>query len=447
MPQLCGIEFTQGEIDYIRTVSSLTGVQVCVVAMKLRDQIAEGNPPVNPDGTWNAVSLVDRFVTNVEAFTIWLAGKRADLVLRITANMSSPVGAVAAVLAFVAFQIAVGPIWAAAQATVTYIKAMAFIASIGTIIKTIGTIFQVDTIIMLVQLGDLFIDAFHVQLARIYKALGSLSQELSLEMSYIMVFTESSRAIIHTANVLSGNSFLSSEVDYADALSVFLSGIQGKYKDYAMYPEHIFVDVQKSIAGFRKTEADEKLAGIWAAIDFVTDKARSSGDEIISLLAALDTIKKNAPKDMQDAIDVWYVPFRADYEKFLKDNYYPFWEKTDSAIRIVEANIRAHSIDIEALQKKILTPYDFFALLFNLPDAEAIAEIERTRKILLAVLEDTSVDTAAFAHAHKQALIGTASLDKIDYAHVPTEIVHGSPIVPPVPDEMGKYPSWYRGET
>jgi len=266
-------------------------------------------------------------------------------------------------------------------------------------------------------------------------------------MSYIMVFTESSRAIIHSANVLSGNSFLKSEVDFADALSLWLSGVQGKYKEYAMYPDHIFTDVQKSIASFRKTEADEKLAGIMAAIAFVTDKARASGDEIISLIAELDGIKKNAPKDMQDAIDKWYIPFRTDYEKFLKDNYYPFWDKTDQAIRIIETNVRAHGLDIEELQKKIKTPYDFFAMIFGLPTEEAIAEMERTRQIMLAILEDTSVDRASFAQAHKEALIGTASLDEIDYTRVPTEIVHGSPIPIPMPDDTGKYPSWYRGET
>jgi hypothetical protein len=189
------------------------------------------------------------------------------------------------------------------------------------------------------------------------------------------------------------------------------------------------------------------LGEITASIGVVADFAKKSGDEIVSLLAEIDGIKKNAPIEIQNAMDVWYLPLHADYEKFLKEKYDPFWKTTGEVFGIIEAEIEAHGIDIEALQKKILTPYDFFALLFNLPDDEAIAEIERTRAILLSILEDTSVDRASFAQAHKAALIATASLDEIDYTRAPLEIVHGSPIPIPLPDDTGKYPSWYRGET
>lgn len=402
-------------------------------------------PEGAPQGVVASGNLIDAFVSGVEGLRLTLVNLRMALTRAVAEYATKPVRTVIAVGAIVAAMVLMNVIYGAVKASAEAMVVVTFLEGLWKTILTIGSFFQVDTIIALIRLGDMFIDSFHVELAKIYTALGALSGELSKDMSFIMVFTETSRAIMHTAYAISGNAWLKGEVAFADSMSAWLSGLKDKFDSYMRNPEQIFLDIQKSVSAAAKVELDDRVAGIFAAIDLVADTARKTGDEIIDLLDELDRIKKNAPAEIQAAMDVWYKPFREDYEKFLKDKWGPFWEKTDKAIGIVEDLIVAHGIDIEEIKRTIETPYDFFMVIFGLPTEKQAAEIKRTRDIMLKLLEDTTVDTDAFGNAHRSAL--AASADPLEVAYQPAGPSYTRTESYRVPSSLqtDQNDSWYRG--
>jgi len=392
------------------------------------------------------LTLVDHFVKGVETIRLALANLRVKLTNAIADYATKPIRAALAIAAIVAAMIAMNAIYTAVKANAAAMAIVTFFQGLGATLKSLAAFFQVDTIITLVRLGDVFLSGFHVQLARIYDALGSLSGELGKDMSFIMVFTETGRALLHTAYALSGNSWIRGEAEFADTMSTWLSGLKGKYDAYMRDPEKIFVDIQAAVSKASREELDNRMGEVFAAISAAADSAEKAGGEIIKLIDELDKIKKSAPEEIQAAMDVWYLPFRADYDRFIADKWVPFWETTDKAIGIVSDQIEAHGIDIEALKRKIKTPYDFFAMIFDLPTAEERAELERTRAIMLSVLEDGRVDTDAFANAHRKLLADTSPDLAIDYTTMARLYLPAGDIPVPSPSPRDATESWYRGE-
>lgn len=390
-------------------------------------------------------SLIDAFIAGVEGIRLTLVNLRLALTNAIADYAVHPWLAAITVAGIIAAMIAMNAIYMAVKGNAEAMAVIAFLQGVWQTVLTIGSFFQVDTLITLIRLGDLLIDSFHVELAKIYTALGSLSSELSKDMSFVMVFTETARAIMHSAYAISNNSWLKGEVAFADSMSVWLGGLKDKFDAYMRNPEQIFIDIQHSISAAAKTESDTQLGNIYAAIDIVADTAKATVDETTKLIDEIDRIKKNAPKEIQDAIDVWYVPFHDEYDRFIDEKWDPWWEKTDSAMGIVADLIKSHDIDIEKIKLTIKTPYDLFMVLFGLPTEAQAAEIERTRNIMLKLLEDTTVDADSFGNAHRAALAASADPLEVVYlpagpSYTPSES-YRIPESPP-PDQ---YDSWYRG--
>ena len=402
-------------------------------------------PEGAPQGVVTPGNLVNAFVAGVEGIRLTLVNLRMSLTRAVADYAVKPVRAAIAIAAIIAATVALNAIYTAVKGNAEAMIVVAFLQGLWKTVLTIGSFFQVDTIITLIRLGDMFIDSFHVELAKIYTALGALSGELSKDMSFIMVFTETSRAIMHTAYAISGNAWLKGEVAFADSMAGWLGGLKDKFDSYMRNPEQIFIDIQRSVSAAAKAELDDRVAGIFAAIDLVADTARKTGDEIISLLDELDRIKKNAPDEIQAAMDIWYKPFREDYDKFINDRWDPFWAKTDQAMEIVSDLIEAHGIDIEEIKKTIKTPYDFFMVIFGLPTQEQAAEIKRTRDIMLKLLEDTTVDADAFGNTHRAKL--AASADPLDVTYLPSgpAYVQTESYRVPASIQTDQNNSWYRG--
>ena len=391
-------------------------------------------------------NLIDTFVKGVEAVRLTLVDLRMALTNAVASYAEHPVKAVLAVAGIVAAMVLMQAIYAAVRGNAEAMIVVAFLEGLWKTILTIGSFFQVDTIITLIRLGDMFIDSFHAEIARVYEALGSLSSELSKDMSFVMVFTEASRAIIHSAYAISGNSYLKGEVEFANGMSAWLGGLKDKFDSYMRSPENIFVDIAKTIGEAGKTEADERLGDIVASIDLVAEGTRKAGEEIISLLNNLDEIKRNAPIEIQEAMDVWYKPFREDFDRFIEERWEPFWDKTDKAMAIVTDFLLAHDIDIEAIKETIKTPYDFFMVIFGLPTEAQAAEIKRTRDIMLKLLEDKTVGVDPFAEAHRERLAGSADPLEVSYEPGAREIVIPEKYSEPDWTETDESDSWYRGE-
>jgi len=441
----CGRYYSNWEGTQIDDLVKYNLMTVCEAADEYDRRKLAGQGPVEPTPEPD-VSTIDHFIAETDAFTAWLAGKRYDLMMQVSAALADPLKTVALIIASAAAIVLAIYVARVASVAAVIVKVMQFVNTIGTVVKTIASILQVDTIIMLMQLGYVFVDAFHLELAKVYKSLSALSEECAMGASFIAVFIESGRAIIHAGNTLSRGTWFKAEAEYADALSAWLSGVQGKLKDYVMYPEHIFVDVQRSIASYSTTEGEEKLVGLWAAIGVAGTVADDAAASIITMFDDLDKVKKNMPQEMQDAIAGWYTPFRTDYEKFLDEKYYPFKSDYDAAKGIIEANIRAHGINLSAIESKIKTPYDFFAMIFGLPLQEQIDERQRTRDILFDMLNDMSFKSDSVSNAYKA--VGDKRI--AEAAEVPPEIISEpiifEPVMIPPYETMDGNTTWYRGD-
>lgn len=391
-------------------------------------------------------SLIDAFIAGVEGIRLTLVDLRLSLTKAIADYAVHPWLAAITVAGIIAAMIAMNAIYMAVKGNAEAMAVIAFLQGVWQTVLTIGNFFQVDTLITLIRLGDLLIDSFHVELAKIYTALGSLSSELSRDMSFVMVFTETARAIMHSAYAISGNAWLKGEVAFADSMSGWLAGLKDKFDTYMRNPEQIFIDIQHSISAAAKEESDTQVANIFAAIDIVADTAKNTVDETTKLIDEIDRIKKNAPKEIQEAIDVWYVPFHEEYDRFIDEKWDPWWEKTDRAMGLVADLIESHDIDIEKIKLTIKTPYDFFMVLFGLPTEAQAAEIERTRDIMLKLLEDTTVETDPFAEAHRMRLASSADPLEVVYLPAgPSYTTAESYRIPESPPH-DQYDSWYRGE-
>lgn len=397
-------------------------------------------------GGLSATGIVGFITGGLDAVKNALAKTRATMVKAIADYATTPLRAGVVLVSALAVSIALGALYEYLK-TFAEVKALvAFIEGIANTIAVLGSFFQVDIMITLMQLGYEFLPEFHKNMAKIYESLGALSSELSKDVSFITVFTESARAILHAGYALTNNGFILAELKFAEGMSNWLGGVRDRLEKYVDDPSLIFTDIQKAIATAAKDETDKQLAKIWSGLDFVKEGIRKSGDEIIELLNALDKIQKDSPQEIQDAIKVWYEPFRKDFDKFLDEKWNPFWESTNKAFDIITQLFTAHDISIKELEAKIKSPSDLFKALFLLPENESKAAINDTRVTLYRVLYGDYLTTGDITKEYLQRITEVDMITKFPPVESPSNMYGVGMLPEPSIEPMTETSSWFRGE-
>ncbi len=399
-----------------------------------------------PSSEADVSGIVGFLVHGINAVKNALADLRMKLINAVAAYATTPVRAGVVILGALAGMIALNVIYGILKENATFAAVITFISSIGTTLAALANFFQVDVLITLVQLGYSILPEFHKNLAAIYEALGSLSEEIGKGVSFIMVFTETSRSLLHTAHALTKNGWLLSELEFAQGMSTWLGGIKDKLNSYMRDPSQIFADIQEAIVSSSNEIIGEQLTGIWAAIDFAKDGVKKTGDEIISLLNDLDRIQKDAPEEIQKAIAVWYEPFRKDFDTFLAENWGPFWTATEKNFDIVTRLLSLHDVNIEEIQKRIKTPADLFRAMFALPVAESKAAVDETRATMSRILYGDFFPSADLAPRVINRIASVSAFPVREEAPQLLDYVPTSDLPVPAVPPMAAGESWYRGE-
>lgn len=418
--------------------------------LTIRGSVLSGNKPTQSQEAagvaTNAGGIVGFITGGINAVKDALTRVRMSLINAVADFATTPVRAGIVILGAVTASIVLQIIFDILKKNAVFMTVVTFLQSIGKIITSLGSFFQVDVLITLMQLGYAFLPEFHENLAKIYEALGALSEEIGKDASFIMVFSEVARAILHSAYALTKNGWVLSEMKFAEGMSAWLGGIKTKMNAYMQDPSKIFTDIQASVAAAAQSESDTRIAEIWAGIDLVKDGIKSAGDEIISLLDELDRIKKDAPQEIQDAMAVWYVPFRADFDKFLSENWGPFWTATEKNMEIVARLISDHGLSIEEIQKRIKSPADLFRVMFNLPEAKKAAAVDDTRGTIERILYGDYIP---------ESYMSKEVMHRLADAPILPDLRDPIPFIPPsIPRDLSKPSgdvqviglSWFRGE-
>jgi len=274
------------------------------------------------------------------------------------------------VAALVAASVVVGFVWQIVIENAVVKAVTAFISTVATTIKSIAGFLQVDLVIALFQLGIMMNDKLYAKLAPLYEELGSLAEELSLDMGYITTFLEVDRSILQATASLTGWGFIKADADYAAGLSKWLGQIRKRLTEYAEDPNQIFTDIQKEIAQSNLDHASKELAGIWAAIDLAGDWVKDKGQILLKMVDEIDVQVKLMPEDIQKAIKPWYDSAVATVRKFEDEKWSPFWKEYKQFSDVIIDTFEMYDISIEEMQRRIDDPMDWLRSLLALPEKE-----------------------------------------------------------------------------
>jgi hypothetical protein len=331
--------------------------------------------------------------------------------------------------------------------SIGWIKAIiSFLNGMGKLIGSVLNFMQVDTLIALARLGAIFNDKWAAALTSIYDSLGALSEELGRGWSFISAFAEIDRSILYSAYSLSGNAWIESQAAYAKGLTDWMATINSKITAYMKDPNLIFSDLQSSIAAAHVGESDKAVGNILAAIDKVTSWVQDSGETLITMVDEIDAAVKAMPYEIQEAISSYYVPFRAAFDSFVKDQWEPFNEKYEETKGIILDSFNAMDIDIQAIEDKIKSPADWLATILSQNTDEKTESLRKLKEINDAASAESYKNNTDALNASIDAMpvidiTGTPSVEKEPF--VPSAF---SSIVLPELPPMPISGSWYKGD-
>lgn len=248
---------------------------------------------------------------------------------------------------------------------------MTFISGIGTAIKDIMSFMKVDLLITLVRLGGLFNERWHEALSKIYTSLGAVSMQLATDFSYINVFAEVNRSLLVTAYSLSGNAWIESQARYAEGLTKWLGGVEGKLGEYTAHPEKVFTDLQKEISEGHQDQTDKDSAKIWSAIDKAAEWIETSGNTVLDEIDYIETKMDELPQELHDAIMAHVQPYLDKLDDFTEHTWLPFWNTYHEAQGIIADYIEAHDISIKEIKNRIANPADWLDTLLLLKEGDS----------------------------------------------------------------------------
>jgi len=318
-----------------------------------------------------AGNSVVQFIVDAAGFLKeYMRSMRADMIVGLQAAMGHPGRAILIILGFTAIQMVLQALYDAIGKTAIMIKLQAFLVGIGDVIQNLAKWMQLDMFITLMQLGMILNDGFYKQITKVYMALGDLAAELELDFGFITAFTETSRAIIHAMNAVTGGTALKAEAEYAAGLSEFLKGIQAKLGSYAKDPSLIFLDVQNNIILSRLGTAEEAVGRIWAAIDMSADWIRDTGNMVLEDIAGINAALDLMPEEIKTAIDTWYAPIREKLDEWTKEVWGPFWTRYSAAELAIDRHFARHDLDIDQLQRDVGDPITLLRMALSLGEKE-----------------------------------------------------------------------------
>lgn len=317
-------------------------------------------------GRW----LVDAIVGGLTWLKDTLAALRGEVTKALVASMSNPWGAFWTILSITITTVAIQAIYDALKKQALWIAVETFFTNLGNLILDVTKFLHLDTILMLSALSDTFITDFHNALLPIYKAFSDLSVELEMDASFILVFAETNRAILHAYNSILPGGGLKAELAYSEGLATWLSGLKTKLAYYVTNPQAIWLDMASIIAQSRAKEADDNAVKLWAAIDFSSKWIVSSGESLITLVRELDLSIGKLPKEIQDSIKLWWTPMKKDFDDFVKLTWDPFHSSyTDFTTAVNDAFMKL-GIDIKGIEATIKNPIDFLRMILLWPEKE-----------------------------------------------------------------------------
>lgn len=411
--------------------------------------VEEPAPPHVP--TYRDDKLVgEAFIQAVVGAIEWvestLASIRAGAAQVIIDNINEPWKLTVLLAGSLAVELLFAWVWDQLKGLEWIIKTLEFLSTIGSIIATTLAFFQVDTIILLIQLGaqfDLYIDG---QLKKIYKALGSLSKELNRDFSFVSSFAEINKVLLYTANRMLPNPWLKTQAEYATGLSTFLGGVKTKLSLYIKNPENIFSDLSDAISKQRLLTAEGEVGTLAAEVSkvaaWIAFEGKTAIEGIDKLFAAVSTIDPQILK----AFQTWFDPFQASYYKWKNEVYDPLSRNFDILRASFDSVVENFGIDIRTLKTRVDDPMDWILRFLGLPEQESTIAARMLREKLQEQERKEAGDIIRAVQPFLETEFSRRSiLDIISESTFPAvgsvPAIEGSP-----PVESSLPPTWFQGE-
>lgn len=319
------------------------------------------------NGTYDYGSIGTMVMSAIADGITWIRDQlfdfRTNLITNIVNAINTPIIGVFMLIGIAVTGVVLGLLTSIVSSTGFGQLVESVLSSIGGFVSLMAKLLAVDVLITLSNTAAIVNEAWATQLANVYTALSSLSQELETDFSFVQSIAEIARIELKGMSALVPNSFFTTDTAYANSLITWLGTVKGKLKEYYDNPQQIFIDIQAAVIEDRIKDASTATDNALAAIDKSVTWIDTTGEGLLTdVNDIMVTVGEIDPK-FQALIDQYWTPLYKQINDFLDKYWKPFYDQYEIVINDIKDGLTKQGISLAKIENSISSVTDFFFAL------------------------------------------------------------------------------------
>lgn len=263
--------------------------------------------------------------------------------------MSVPGGALLVIIAVALIVIFSGEIAAIATGFLDNVGITAIMTAVEQAAGKVAVFLHLKEVIAVHEILMIMWSEYENLFTPLYKAIGGLSADLGYDAHFITLLVQNTRNVIGSSLVLMGLPPETIQMTTFDETLNFLVRAEENFHKYAVDPELLLNDMVNSLVMPYYRTASEVQSTILQNIDDNTNGLISFTENFRKLKTNVDTLFRDLPDEIEDAIMSWYGPISEKIDMF----YDKYFDPLKNKVVILEDKIDDYNIELREHNERI----------------------------------------------------------------------------------------------